>query len=184
MVLIGSLYLGALVGEALGIEAWLERVGERLGRAGALAGQGSSTSANSGSTENSTAYSPEDVSDRGSLTGGAPALPNAFTTGLVTAFLIFCVGPMTILGALNEGISGNHELLYVKSGLDLVTSFVLASSFGSGVLFSVIPLAISSWPDRLGCGSAGAERRAVGDLTAVGGARIIGWSEPTGGLQA
>lgn len=63
-----------------------------------------------------------------------------FTEGLVTAFLIFCVGSMTIVGALNEGISGDRSLLLTKSMLDGFTAIALASTFGIGVLFSVIPM--------------------------------------------
>lgn len=65
-----------------------------------------------------------------------------FTQGLITAFLIFCIGSMTIVGAIEEGISGKKELLLVKSLLDGITAIALASSFGIGVLFSVIPLLI------------------------------------------
>lgn len=65
-----------------------------------------------------------------------------FTQGLVTAFLIFCIGSMTIVGALSEGISGDRSLLLTKSVLDGFTSIVLASTFGIGVLFSVIPMLI------------------------------------------
>lgn len=65
-----------------------------------------------------------------------------FTEGLVTAFLLFCIGSMVIVGAIEEGISGNRELLMVKSTLDGVSSIALASTFGIGVLFSIIPLLI------------------------------------------
>lgn len=65
-----------------------------------------------------------------------------FTEGLVTAFLIFCIGSMTIVGALNEGISGDRSLLLTKSMLDGFTAIALASTFGVGVLFSVIPMLI------------------------------------------
>lgn len=66
----------------------------------------------------------------------------SFTEGLVTAFLIFCIGSLTIVGALNEGISGDKSLLLTKSMLDGFTSIALASTFGIGVLFSVIPMLI------------------------------------------
>ncbi len=65
-----------------------------------------------------------------------------FTEGLVTAFLIFCVGSMTIVGAINEGLKADRTLLYTKSILDGFTSIALASTFGVGVLFSAIPLLI------------------------------------------
>ena len=63
-----------------------------------------------------------------------------FSEGMVTAFLIFCVGSMTILGAFNEGLTGDRELLYTKSLLDGITAIVLAASLGWGVAFSIIPL--------------------------------------------
>lgn len=65
-----------------------------------------------------------------------------FSEGLITAFLLFCIGSMTIVGAIEEGLNQNRELLIVKSTLDGFSSIALAASFGSGVLFSVIPLLI------------------------------------------
>lgn len=56
--------------------------------------------------------------------------------GFVTASLLFCVGAMTIVGSLNAGISGDNELLFTKSILDLISSCVLASTLGIGVLFA------------------------------------------------
>ncbi len=63
-----------------------------------------------------------------------------FNEGLITAFLIYCIGSMTILGAINEGVSGDNNLLITKSVLDGFTSIALASTFGVGVLFSTIPM--------------------------------------------
>ena len=63
-----------------------------------------------------------------------------FTEGFITAFLIFCIGSMVIVGALEEGINGNRELLLIKSLLDGVTSIALASTYGIGVLFSIFPM--------------------------------------------
>lgn len=65
-----------------------------------------------------------------------------FTEGLVTAFLLFCIGSMTILGSIQEGTNGAKDLLITKSVLDGFASIALASTFGIGVLFSVIPLFI------------------------------------------
>ncbi len=99
-----------------------------------------------------------------------------FTEGLVTAFLIFCVGSMTFVGALNEGLSGDRTLIFSKSILDGFTSIVLASVYGVGVLFSALPLFIVQagltllasqfqmlFPDAL-----------IVQLTAVGGVLILG----------
>lgn len=63
-----------------------------------------------------------------------------FTEGLITAFLLFCVGSMTIIGALEEGLHNKKDLLIIKSTLDGFSSIALASTYGVGVLFSVIPM--------------------------------------------
>ena len=63
-----------------------------------------------------------------------------FTEGFITTSLLFCVGSMAIMGAIEEGFSGNPNILFAKSALDLVSSVVFAASLGIGVLFSVIPV--------------------------------------------
>ena len=65
-----------------------------------------------------------------------------FTEGLISAFLLFCVGSMTIVGALEEGLQQKRELLYLKSLLDGFSSIALASTYGIGVWFSIIPMLI------------------------------------------
>lgn len=67
---------------------------------------------------------------------------STFNEGLVTAFLLFCVGSMTIVGAMNEGLSGDKDLLFTKSLMDGISAIVLTASFGVGVIFSVIPMLI------------------------------------------
>lgn len=59
-----------------------------------------------------------------------------FVEGFVTASLIFCVGAMAVVGSIESGLQGNHETLYAKSLLDGITSLILASTLGVGVLFS------------------------------------------------
>lgn len=56
--------------------------------------------------------------------------------GFISGSLLFCVGAMTIVGSLNAGLSGDNEMLYAKSLLDLISSCVLAATLGAGVLFS------------------------------------------------
>lgn len=63
-----------------------------------------------------------------------------FSEGLVTAFLLYCMGSMTILGAFDEGLGNGSELLITKSVMDGFSSIALASALGIGVMFSVIPL--------------------------------------------
>ncbi|MCX7820431.1 MAG: DUF554 domain-containing protein [Brevinematales bacterium] len=65
-----------------------------------------------------------------------------FTEGFVGAFLIFCIGAMTITGCFDEGVRGNSTILLTKAILDGFCSIALASTLGSGVLFSSIPLFI------------------------------------------
>lgn len=61
---------------------------------------------------------------------------STFSQGFVTASLLFCVGAMTIVGSMNAGISGDNQMLYTKSVLDLISSTMLGASLGIGVLFS------------------------------------------------
>ena len=65
---------------------------------------------------------------------------DGFAKGFVSAFIIFCVGSMSIIGAVNDGLSGDSSVLIVKSTLDFITAMVLASAMGIGVVFSCVPL--------------------------------------------
>ena len=58
--------------------------------------------------------------------------------GFVSASLLFCVGAMTIVGSLESGISGNHEILFSKSLLDFISSIIFTASLGIGVMFSAV----------------------------------------------
>ncbi len=82
----------------------------------------------------------ENVGDRVKTRFGSE--DNRFVEGLLTAFLVFCVGSMTILGSIEDGLNNNPSILYAKSILDGFTSISFASIFGLGVLFSAIPLFI------------------------------------------
>ncbi len=66
----------------------------------------------------------------------------SFNKGLITAFLLFCVGSMTIIGAIEEGMNGDPQLLLIKSLMDGFSSIALTVAFGIGVMFSVVPLLI------------------------------------------
>ena len=69
---------------------------------------------------------------------GEETQENQFIRGFLTASLLFCVGPMTILGSIQDGLTGDYELLAIKSVLDGFAAMALASTFGVGVLFSVL----------------------------------------------
>jgi len=63
-----------------------------------------------------------------------------FTEGFVTASLLFCVGPMAVIGSLNNGLSGDNTVLVLKSAIDGLAAIALTSSFGIGVGFSSLPI--------------------------------------------
>ncbi len=65
-----------------------------------------------------------------------------FSEGMVTAFLLFCMGSMTVLGAIEEGMGGSPNLLLAKSVMDGFASIALAAAMGIGVVFSIVPLLV------------------------------------------
>jgi hypothetical protein len=65
-----------------------------------------------------------------------------FSKGFIMASLVYCIGAMSILGALESGLTGNHETLYAKSVLDGVSAVIFASTFGIGVAFSAVAVFI------------------------------------------
>lgn len=67
---------------------------------------------------------------------------NRFVEGFVTASLIICVGAMAIVGAMQDGLSGDSSMLIAKALLDFVLVAVLAAAYGVGVVFSAIPIFI------------------------------------------
>jgi len=62
--------------------------------------------------------------------------------GFVVASLVFCVGSMAIVGSMESGLTGNHQILFAKSALDGLTSIIFSSTLGAGVLFSSISVFI------------------------------------------
>lgn len=99
-----------------------------------------------------------------------------FSEGLVTAFLLFCVGSMTILGTIQEGTGGSPDLLYTKSLMDFFSAILLASAFGLGVIFSALPLFIFQTVLTLLARYAGNlfTDEIILELTSAGGILLIG----------
>lgn len=99
-----------------------------------------------------------------------------FTEGLITSFLLFCMGSMTILGAIDEGVGNGSDLLFTKSMMDGFSSIALAAAFGLGVTFSVIPLFLFQAGITLLAWWLGDffPVAIINDLTAVGGILLIG----------
>ena len=67
---------------------------------------------------------------------------STFVEGFVTASMLFCVGAMAIVGSLDDGLSGDHSVLFAKSVLDGVSSVLLSASLGFGVAVSVLPVLV------------------------------------------
>lgn len=103
LVVIGSIAIGAWLGEMIDIHAWLEGLGHKL-------------------------------EER--FSGGNGGIAKGFVTGTV----IYCSGAMAIVGAMESGLSGNHQTLFTKSVIDGITAILFTSTFGIGVLFSAVPV--------------------------------------------
>ncbi|MEM8503686.1 MAG: DUF554 domain-containing protein [Cyanobacteria bacterium P01_D01_bin.1] len=65
-----------------------------------------------------------------------------FTEGFVASSLLFCIGPMSILGSLNNGLLGDSTILVVKSTMDGLVSIALTGTYGIGVGFSILPIVV------------------------------------------
>ncbi len=65
-----------------------------------------------------------------------------FVQGFVTASLVYCIGAMAIMGSLESGLTGKHDILFAKAMLDGVSAIVFASTLGIGVAFSFLPVFI------------------------------------------
>jgi len=139
LIVIISLVLGGIVGEALDLDAGLARLGDWLTRKAGSAGS------NVGQ-------------------------------GFITASLVYCIGAMAIVGAIQDGLTGDATTLYAKSMLDTISAIIFASSLGIGVAFSSISVFIYQ-----GLITALASYLApvlsdavIAEMTAVGGLLIVG----------
>ncbi|HEX7169172.1 MAG TPA: DUF554 domain-containing protein [Acidimicrobiales bacterium] len=141
-----AVVLGTLVGEALRVEDRLEAVGERVRR---RAERGRASDAGGQST---------------------------FVEGFVAATLLYCVGPLAVLGSIEDGLTGDVGLLAVKSALDGLVSVIFAATLGWGVGFSVIPLALYQGAITVAAGAADAvlTDRMILETSATGGVMILG----------
>jgi uncharacterized protein len=101
---------------------------------------------------------------------------NRFVRGFLTASLLFCVGPMTILGSIQDGLTGDYSLLAVKSVLDGFAALAFTSTLGIGVMFSTIIILLYQG----GISLLAAQLNSVvtpsmmNELTATGGVILIG----------
>ncbi|HOM95975.1 MAG: DUF554 domain-containing protein [Candidatus Methanofastidiosa archaeon] len=99
-----------------------------------------------------------------------------FSEGFITATLMYCIGPMAILGSIEEGLGNYPSILYTKSILDGVVSIALASALGVGVIFSIIPLFFYQGSITLFAGYLGnyLSEALIVELSAVGGILLLG----------
>jgi len=108
--------------------------------------------------------------------GGDGGTESRFVRGMLTASLVFCVGPMTILGSIQDGLYGDFLLLLIKSVLDMFAAMAFASTLGIGVLFSVIVVLVYQGGLSLLAGQAQSvlTEAMISEMTAVGGVILIG----------
>lgn len=101
---------------------------------------------------------------------------NRFVRGFLTASLLFCVGPLTILGSIQDGLTGDYNLLAVKSVLDGFASLAFASTLGIGVMFSTIIILVYQGGISLLAGQLDAivTPSMMNELTATGGVILLG----------
>jgi uncharacterized protein len=101
---------------------------------------------------------------------------SSFAEGFVTASLVFCIGPMAILGSIQDGLSGDYNVLAVKSLLDGFASIAFSASLGWGVAVSIIPLFLYQGSITLFAGvlSEILSEPMIAEMTATGGLIIVG----------
>lgn len=151
LIVLGAIIIGIILGEWMKLEERLQTFGQTL--------------------ENRFSPTAENDSSAGKVSSSS-----TFVRGFMVASLLFCVGPMTILGSIQDGLTGDYQLLAVKSTLDLFASIAFASTLGIGVLFSSIVILIYQGGISL---LAGALSTIITDLmmnemTATGGVILFG----------
>lgn len=146
LILLSSLLLGGILGEWWEIEGRLEDLGRHLERR--LARKGA-------------------ASDEENI---------PLSHGFVTASLLFCVGPMTILGSIQDGLTGDFSLLATKSLLDGFASLALASTLGVGVPLAALTVFTYQGTLTLLAAYLGSflTDPMIGEMSAAGGVLIMG----------
>jgi uncharacterized protein len=107
---------------------------------------------------------------------GSGEQSNRFVRGFLTASLVFCVGPMTILGSIQNGLSGDYSILAVKAVLDGFAALAFASSLGIGVLFSTVIILVYQGGLTLLAGQvqSAVTQPMMAEMNATGGVILIG----------
>jgi hypothetical protein len=152
LIVLGSLLLGGLLGELLRIERGINQLGYWIEK-------------RTGGGDRSAAEAP--------LAGSQGS--TRFSHAFLTASLVFCVGPMTILGSIQDGLTGDYTLLAIKSTMDGFAALAFASSLGPGVIFSALTVLLYQGGLTLGAGWADAvlSDPMVAEMTATGGVLML-----------
>jgi hypothetical protein len=109
-------------------------------------------------------------------TGSSEEKSSRFIRGFLTASLVYCIGPLAILGSIQDGLTGDYSLLAIKSVLDGFASLAFASSLGVGVLFSSLVILVYQGSLSLLAAQAQAviTPAMTNEMTAVGGILLVG----------
>ena len=155
LIVLASLLVGGIAGELLRIEDRINQVGRWLERR------------TGGNREASNA---EELQE-----GDHYRTTTRFSHAFLTASLVFCVGPMTILGSIQDGLTGDYTLLAVKSTMDGFASLAFASTLGPGVIFSALTVLVYQGALTLGAGWASAllTDPMIAEMTATGGVLML-----------
>ncbi|OGO70342.1 MAG: hypothetical protein A2Z49_04265 [Chloroflexi bacterium RBG_19FT_COMBO_56_12] len=155
IIVLGSLLVGGLLGEWWGIEDGLRRFGAFLEKR----------------------FTRQNMVGEVSM-GEVNPQGSRFIRGFLTASLVFCVGPMTILGSIQDGLAGDYSLLAIKSVLDGFAALAFASTLGLGVLFSILVILFYQGGISLLAAQAQAlvTPEMMAEMTAVGGVLLLGIS--------
>jgi uncharacterized membrane protein YqgA involved in biofilm formation len=148
LVVLGGLVIGALLGEWWKIEDGLQHLGEKL----------------------------EQSFKRSDSENERFAHYGNFVRGFMIASLLFCIGPIAILGSIQAGMTGDYNLLVIKSVLDGFASMAFASTLGVGVLFSAAMILVYQGAITLLAAQLNAlvTKPMMAELTATGGVLLLG----------
>jgi uncharacterized membrane protein YqgA involved in biofilm formation len=161
LIVLGSVLLGGIVGELLCIEDRLNSIGRWLERRTAK-----TEAPQSGQEGEAGSEIPKKTPDRGRT---------RFSQAYLTASLVFCVGPMTILGSFQDGLTGDYKVLAIKSMLDFFAAMAFASTMGPGVLSAALTVLVYQGVLTLGARwiSGALTDAMIAEMTATGGVLML-----------
>lgn len=109
------------------------------------------------------------------LTGGNKTAADSIAEGFVNASVLFCSGAMSIVGSIQDGLSGDHTTLFAKAAIDGLIALVFSSQFGLGVMFSSVSVGLYQGFITMISGSAAPfiTREILAEITASGGILIM-----------